>query len=363
MVDRFQELQDRGSVAFEVWSGSATNSVREWSLQDFSFPHVIIPSLKIGSRRVDLPFGRLRRMRPARVVTFHGQLPLALAPLVGLRRDTELIYYVEKTFDDQFRRHWLKEAVKRLMFRYADGFLTPGNDADGFLAKYNIGPSQILRLPHVLQVGHFNQAIERRGADASVLERAELGLGDFVFAYVGRLAPRKGTDVLLRAFERIHRRYPTSSLLLVGDPPHSDFGDVESAGWIDEMTRDRPGVVVTGFVQQEALPRLLSLADVFVFPTKFDTYGLVIDEALAAGLPVICSSQVGELSSRVVDGVTGYVVPSSDAEALEERMVRVLESPDELKRMSISAATRVRDWTPNIWAESIETLVSRSRWQ
>ncbi len=68
-------------------------------------------------------------------------------------------------------------------------------------------------------------------------------------------------------------------------------------------------VSFVGFIQKRELPRYYALADVFVFPTLGDPYGLVVDEAMACGLPVISTSAAGEIHDRVEDGVNGYIVP------------------------------------------------------
>ena len=68
-------------------------------------------------------------------------------------------------------------------------------------------------------------------------------------------------------------------------------------------------VIFAGFFQKAELPRLYAAADVFVFPTLGDPYGLVVDEAMACSLPIISTSAAGEIRDRVESGVNGFVVP------------------------------------------------------
>lgn len=350
MADRWEALARRGRVSFEVWRSSLVDPSRSWELGEYSFPQKVIPSIGRGRRHVGFPFGELRRTRPRNVVTLHGQLPVALAPLINIVSDAKLYYYVEKTFDNQVKRHWSKELIKRLMFARADGFLTPGNDAVEFLGRYGVEPSRVKRLPHVMHDKHFARAIELRASPQVAERRRMMGLDDFVFLFVGRLSPMKGIDRLIEAFRSVRSRIPNASLLLVGD--------AADRSWIERTTAGIDGVVVHGFVQQEELPGIYALGNVFVFPTQADAYALVIDEALAAGLPVITTDHVAEVEARVKVGITGEVVQAEDVDGLAQAMLRFARDRTAHTAMSTAAAEQVAGNNPDYWASVVEELVS-----
>jgi len=97
-------------------------------------------------------------------------------------------------------------------------------------------------------------------------------------------------------------------------------------------------------------------ADLLVFPTVCDGFGLVQIEALAAGLPVITTPNAG---SVVRDGVEGYIVPIRNAEALADRIDVFARDPDLLAKMSRNAQARARDFSENKYCERLASTVKK----
>ena len=116
-------------------------------------------------------------------------------------------------------------------------------------------------------------------------------------------------------------------------------------------------VFFTGFLQKPDLPHYYALADVFVFPTLGDPYGLVVDEAMACGLPVISTSAAGEIQDRVEEGVNGYIVSPEDSAALAERMLHLAGDATLRESMGQASAEKIQDYTPERWAENFETIL------
>jgi len=111
------------------------------------------------------------------------------------------------------------------------------------------------------------------------------------------------------------------------------------------------------FQQKSDLPKYYAVADVFVFPTLGDPYGLVVDEAMACSLPVISSSAAGEIHERIEEGVNGYVVPPEDSVTLSSRML-ILANDSKLRtHMGQASVEKIRNHTPEKWAEDFERMV------
>ncbi|MGH3443220.1 MAG: glycosyltransferase, partial [Nitriliruptorales bacterium] len=158
--------------------------------------------------------------------------------------------------------------------------------------------------------------------------------------FVGRLERRKGLEQLVRAFVRVKRHRPTVRLLVVGDGP-------ERARCQQLLTaRLRADVLFLGRVDEEDLPRFHASADLYVAPNLGgESFGIVLLEAMAAGLPVVASDIPG-FRSVIRDGVEGRLVPPGNVAALAEAIDALLANPalrDALAEQAATSAERY-DW-------------------
>jgi glycosyltransferase involved in cell wall biosynthesis len=147
---------------------------------------------------------------------------------------------------------------------------------------------------------------------------------------------RKGVDVLLEAFDRVqHCVQAKASLVFIG--PRGDAHHL--------IGRSREGVVAHSPVSQPELRNVLSGADCFVLPSRHDSFGMVVAEAMACGLPAIVSTMVGA-KDLIEEGRTGWVVPVDDVAALAERMGWCVEHREEVRGMrgDARATAQRHDW-------------------
>ncbi|MFN2468621.1 MAG: glycosyltransferase [Gaiellaceae bacterium] len=172
--------------------------------------------------------------------------------------------------------------------------------------------------------------LERFGAAEPTLEKAGPLVGN-----VARLAEQKGQRYLLEAAARVVGRRPDVRFVLVGE------GELRPA--LETQARslglgDR--VLFAG--ARDDVPDLLASFDVFAFPSLFEGLCVAVIEAQAAGVPVV-ATPVGGIRETVVDGETGILVPPRDAEALAAAILRLLERPEEGRRLAAEARRRVRE--------------------
>ncbi len=355
VVERFNELAARDRLRFEAWFSARTEPDRSWEVDEagWRFRHRYVPAPRLSRRLPAVPTGLLGKHRPDVLVSLYDHPSYLLAQMVSRAGRTRTALWVEATFDRWVRRRPWREAVKRWLFPAVDGILVPGPDAWAFACRYGARPGSVHTVPQVIDVEHY------RGGRARALagrdrRRAELNLRGVTFMYVGRMWSGKGVGYLLHAFGRLQRRLDAPvSLLLVGD-------GVDEHGL--RRLSERSGlenVVFAGFRQKAELPAWYALADVFVFPTLGDPYGLVVDEAMACSLPVVSTTEAGELALRVEDGANGYLVPPQDSSALLSRMEVLARSPELRARMGERSYAKVRNLTPSLWADAFEHAVQR----
>jgi glycosyltransferase involved in cell wall biosynthesis len=199
------------------------------------------------------------------------------------------------------------------------------------------------RIPYYCDLAAFLAAPRRSRKD-----------GNIVFFFCGQMIARKGVDILLEAFQRLpdHAR-----LLLVG----------REAELPQLLARQRPEVrariLYEGFQPPEALPRYFAQADVFVLPSRYDGWGVVVNQALGAGLPVICSDRVGAGYDLVEEEGNGLKFPAGDAAALAKCMECFVNKPEIIERWGDASREKAGDCLPEVgarkWLEAFDALSAR----
>lgn len=352
MVDRFNAVADRRSFDFEAWFNDRSEATRSWEVDENSwrFRYRYIPSSRLFGRIQHWPLLILRG-QPDILVSLYAEPSFLFGLLVAKLRGVKTGIWVEVTFDRWVRRTKFKEILKKWIFPRMHAIITVSKDGKKFAERYGADEERIYFAPHVIDVAHF-----KAGSQLSAFERRslrqELSLAGTVFIYVGRFWWGKGLNYLLDAVERVQREISEEiSLLLVGDGPEEN--NLKRAS----LERDIRNVVFTGFKQQAELPRYFAIADVFVFPTLGDPYGLVVDEAMACSLPVISTTGAGEIKDRVEEGVNGYLVPPQDSDALARRMRELASNAALRSQMGKASAEKIQGHTPEKWAQDFELIV------
>ncbi len=166
--------------------------------------------------------------------------------------------------------------------------------------------------------------------------------GTVTFLFCGQMIARKGLDDLLAAFSRLSAR---ARLLLVGR-------EAELPSLLAPLpTEVRARIEYAGFQPPEALPRFFARADVYVLPSRYDGWGVVVNQALGAGLPVVCSDQVGAGHDLVREGENGFRLPAADRAALAARMRKFCDDEQSALRLGARSRAMAAEWTPARGAE------------
>jgi 1,2-diacylglycerol 3-alpha-glucosyltransferase len=176
-----------------------------------------------------------------------------------------------------------------------------------------------------------------RIADGEALRARKGWQKEKVMISIGRMAPEKNWDTLLKAAKIVRENHPDLRVVLIGDgPARSDLeGLASELGIADHVT-------FTGEVPFVDVPAYLKAANLFGFASTTETQGLVTMEALAAGLPVVAVDASGT-RDILTDGEQGFLVPN-DAEALAASIIRLLESPARMETFKENALGKAREY-------------------
>ena len=239
-------------------------------------------------------------------------------------------------------KQWGGRTISPAVIRPAyDIAFLPGERQAAFARRLGFGDDRILWGLYTCDYEAFSAA--GRATDP--------GAGSRHFVFVGRLVEEKGVDVLAAAYRRYRRTVRAPWPL-----------SVCGAGPLAPQLQGVDGVELRGFVQPSALPAVLARSGCLVLPSRFEPWGVVIHEATACGLPVVCSTACGASSRLVVDGYNGLVVRAGDPDSLCAALANVAERPDRLV-MGRRSRELAAQFTPDRWADYLlERSVSlRSR--
>ena len=310
VVARFNAAAQRQDLEFHAVFSRVREPDRSWNVDEAAWK---FPARYLG--RFKVPLGELRRLRPDVFILEYDRWNLALGAMAGLALAQRVAFRVLPNYDAWSRRTWWRELGKSLLFKAVDGAKVPGRDGAALAARYGLPPDRTTVVTQSINVAHYGRARDRPAADRQ-RQRADLGLTGCVFLYVGRVWAGKGLDELFAAYRLVRAAGCDVSLLVVGD-------GVDYQRYVAQQ-RATAGVRFAGFVQPADLPEWYAACDVLVFPTHGDPNGLVVEEALAAGLPVIVSDAAGDIASRVPSSV-GRIVPVGDVGALAAAMEALAE--------------------------------------
>jgi glycosyltransferase involved in cell wall biosynthesis len=166
-----------------------------------------------------------------------------------------------------------------------------------------------------------------------------------VMLYVGRIAPEKNLALAVQAFRAVQREMPDARYVWVGDGP------ARAA-----LEADNPDFIFAGVQRGEALARHFASADLFPFPSLSETFGNVILEALASGLPVVAYAE-GAAREHLVDAVNGYSIESGQASAFIAATIRLANNPGLIRHMGRAARLGVAGLSPDAVIRDFETLL------
>jgi glycosyltransferase involved in cell wall biosynthesis len=260
-----------------------------------------------------------------------------------LRRRKRAVFCDSTAFDRE-KSYW-KEKAKAFFFRRCDGFLCYGIRSKEYIAGYGIDEKiifdrcQAAALPHNYDAAAIRAHYERNSLGAGAASK---------FLFVGRLAKEKGLFDLLDAFCRIREHIPDATLDMVGSGLLDEkLGQRTRELGIDSVVR------FLGTRTPEEIGRLLMSSAAMILPSYREPWGLVVNEALSFGCPVVVSNICGCLPELVHDGVTGYSFPAGDVDALAKAMIGAAQLSKDRSAVARRCMDLIEQYTPERAASEI----------
>jgi glycosyltransferase involved in cell wall biosynthesis len=280
--------------------------------------------------------------------------PGALAALLWcLRQRRPAVLMSDSGLRDQVRRR-AREGAKGRVVRLFSSAVVAGAPQGEYACALGLPPGAVADGYDVVDNRHFARgARQARAADGPWRQR--LGLPERFFLASGRFVAKKNLIRLLDAYADYRRRAGADAwhLVLLGDGElraaiESRIARLELAGH----------VVLAGFRQYDELPACYGLASAFVHASTTEQWGLVVNEAMAAGLPVIVSERCGCARDLVRDGGNGFTFDPLDVRRLADVMVEVASAGCDRAAMGEASRRIIADWGPERFADGLMRAVA-----
>jgi glycosyltransferase involved in cell wall biosynthesis len=339
-VPLYNRLSSEEGLDIEVLFCSKRIRERQWEIRtDRHFKNVILPGFNLRLRKSNYAqeirtihvnptlLLHLFRRSPDVVIAVEFSIPAVTAftycKLLGKR----YISWSEGTLYTERHNSRAQQALRHLIIPRADTCIAVSSGAKEKYVALGAHPDRVFIGIQTVDVDAMAQKCQAL-REAKRTYREEQNISGKIILFTGHLNERKGVIHLLKSLAFLRAQIPDVYLVLAGEGPERekliDFCRVN--GLIDAVT-------FAGFIPQDALPSFYAAADVFVLPSLEDTFGVVVSEAMASGLPVVCSMYAGAAQDLIVEGVNGYRVDPVNHRQLAQRLFDILSNPAVAKEM------------------------------
>ncbi len=247
-----------------------------------------------------------------------------------------------------FPKKILKQIGLKSLFKKVSGFLSIGSYNSRFYKYYGVSKEKIFNVPYCVNNDFFiSKAKELLPRKSELKKKIGLPADLPVILFSGKLIDAKCPMDLLKAYTKVFAKYKCA-LVYVGD------GKLRKM--LEEYARENnlEFVYFMGFRNQTELPEFYAMSDIFVLPSSSEPWGLVVNEAMCFGLPVIVSDKVGAGGDLVKEGVNGFIYPSCDVSMLTEKLNVLLSDRAFIQKMGKVSREIISKWS---YREGVEGIL------
>lgn len=263
-----------------------------------------------------------------------------LVRLPALAR-SRIVLAMDSPWNATLRQRLARLKIGRFIDRL-DAIFVPGARAAIFASRLRMPQPRIFRGMYGFDYRHFAPALA---------QRLSAGPWPRSFLYMGRYVPQKGLDILTAGYDRYRKSIPADPWPLV----------CHGSGPAKGILQGRNGVTVNDWVQPADQPGLLARHGAFILTSHSEPWGVAVAEAMASGLPAICSDRVGAVADLIRPDQNGLVIPSKDPAALAAAMRWMHDHHDRLPEMGRAAREAAAPYSAQAWADHLEAMARTLR--
>ncbi|AEE50746.1 glycosyltransferase family 4 protein [Haliscomenobacter hydrossis] len=355
----FNKLTDQGKIQVKVFYtkpventhfDSGFNGLVQWDiplLTGYEYEFQPAGNFKQNRNLIET----LRSWQPSVILVFGWNFPGHLAVMRYFKNKIPVWFRGDSTLLNE-KPGWhkiLRRIVLKWVYRHVDCALYVGSHNKAYYSVHGLKEEQLVFMPHAID--NLRYAGDEGYDQEARIWRKNLGISteDFVVAFVGKLEPIKNPRLLLQAVLELNKtsfKSESIKLLYIG----SGILEKELKG----QANNDSNVYFLGFQNQAKMPIAYRLGDIICLPSKSETWGLAVNEAMACGRPVIVSDQVGCAVNLVVSGKTGYIFKAGDVTDLKNILSKITK--EELSEMGTAASKLIENWS---FEKQIEAIIGQ----
>ena len=223
----------------------------------------------------------------------------------------------------------IKSIYRKILASNAAGCIVYGSRARKYIESLGVTPEKINIAINTVDADYFRDAVKCCKENHAAASPPRL-------LCISYLSPRKNIQQVLEVMRRVVETRPNVILDLVGD--------CEQREELEKFSKEHGlehNIIFHGYVQKESLPPLMANASAFLFQTDFDIWGLVLNEAMAAGLPVFCSPNAGAADDLIRDQQNGFIVDFNQPKEVAAQVLGLIDQPDMLNAIGQAATASI----------------------
>jgi glycosyltransferase involved in cell wall biosynthesis len=274
----------------------------------------------------------------------HGHTPAAMVVGIMAAKTAGIPVFMHCETHLRLKRPRIKEALRspilRVFYSKLDGFLAIGSANTEFYRAMGVPDHRIFLMPYAVDNLRFSNESKLTSEGRSTA-RAALGVSDNrpIVLFAAKFQQRKCPADLLKAAAILNQRGLQFHLAMVGS------GTLE-----DDLCRRAAelgihNICFPGFINQSLLPRVYAACDIFVLPSNDEPWGLAVNEAMCAGLPIVACSEIGCVRDLVQDGVNGRLFTAGDVSGLSEVLFQLIVGDNLRNRMGLASRNIIAGWS------------------
>ncbi len=316
---------------------------RTWDEKPTEFTYKVLPHHAIKLKGKDLftyfinpsIINELNNLKPDVVIIAGWDLfAYQAASMYCTLKRIPYILWSGSTQNEPSWRRTVSKPLVLAMVKGASAYIAYGSKARDYLVSLGADPKKIFISFNTTDLEKYRQLTTKYKEKAAQIKK-QIGLKEEkVILYYGQLIERKGPDLLLEAFATLKTK--DVALLLVGSGQYKSFLEKKKEGVENVYILDNPG--------DEEICKYYAIADLFVLPSREEVWGLVANQALAAGLPVVISDHTGASVDVVEDGINGYIFKSGSVTDLADKIDKVLDQKP--KKMENESEKKMKQFMP-----------------